>query len=349
MEIPAAQQVPTAFSGNRYYRIGSSKINLNKYPKIEAKLFESLRQDIATIENLEAFSQELSFRKLFLYYIDSELPLSEKNFKKNLGLLTKDGRYNLLAQLLSDNCQMPIRISVFGGTNKTSQLYSVREFGYDCLLSALDKILEFGDVLNVPQADERNRGVTRREIYLFDRDAFREAIINAFVHNRWVDGNAPMITVYSDRIEILSRGTLAPNQTKQGFYLGESVPVNVRLSDIFLQLHISERSGRGVPKIVQVYGKGAFEFRDNSIVVTIPFRSILEDAGEQIGQHAVHLNPIRQQIVNEMRKNPNITQKELVSLTGKSSTTIANHIAFLKKNRIIERIGQPRNGWWKVL
>ena len=85
------------------------------------------------------------------------------------------------------------------------------------------------------------------------------------------------------------------------------------------------------------------------IVVTIPFRSILEDAGEQIGQHAVHLNPIRQQIVNEMRKNPNITQKELVSLTGKSSTTIANHIAFLKKNRIIERIGQPRNGWWKVL
>lgn len=349
LEIPAAQQVPTAFSGNRYYRIGSSKINLNNYPKIEAKLFESLRQDIATIENLEAFSQELSFRKLFLYYIDSELPLSEKNFKKNLGLLTKDGRYNLLAQLLSDNCQMPIRISVFGGTNKTSQLYSVREFGYDCLLSALDKILEFGDVLNVPQADERNRGVTRREIYLFDRDAFREAIINAFVHNRWVDGNAPMITVYSDRIEILSRGTLAPNQTKQGFYLGESVPVNVRLSDIFLQLHISERSGRGVPKIVQVYGKGAFEFRDNSIVVTIPFRSILEDAGEQIGQHAVHLNPIRQQIVNEMRKNPNITQKDLVSLTGKSSTTIANHIAFLKKNRIIERIGQPRNGWWKVL
>lgn len=117
------------------------------------------------------------------------------------------------------------------------------------LLSAACQNFGVGDVLNVPQADERNRGVTRREIYLFDRDAFREAIINAFVHNRWVDGNAPMITVYSDRIEILSRGTLAPNQTKQGFYLGESVPVNVRLSDIFLQLHISERSGRGVPKL----------------------------------------------------------------------------------------------------
>ena len=60
-----------------------------------------------------------------------------------------------------------------------------------------------------------------------------------------------MITVYNNKIEILSRGTLAPQQTMKGFYLGESVPVNQKLSDIFLQLHISERSGRGVPNITQ--------------------------------------------------------------------------------------------------
>lgn len=83
--------------------------------------------------------------------------------------------------------------------------------------------------------------------------------------------NAPMITIYSNRIEILSRGTIAPKQTMEGFYKGESVPVNQGLSDMFLQLHISERSGRGVPKITKVYGKEAFEFRKNSIVVTIPF------------------------------------------------------------------------------
>jgi len=57
----------------------------------------------------------------------------------------------------------------------------------------------------------------------------------------------------------------------EGFYLGESVPVNQKLSDLFLQLHISERSGRGVPKITEVYGKEAIEFRTNSIVVSIPF------------------------------------------------------------------------------
>lgn len=69
---------------------------------------------------------------------------------------------------------------------------------------------------------------------LFKDAAFREAVINAFVHNKWVDGNEPMITVYQDRIEILSRGSLPPAQTLDGFFAGESVPVNRKLSEIFL-------------------------------------------------------------------------------------------------------------------
>ena len=78
------------------------------------------------------------------------------------------------------------------------------------------------DVLNLIQADETDRVVERKEIPLFDNKAFREAVINAVLHNKWVEGNEPMISVFSDRIEILSRGTLAPAQTMEGFFLGES-------------------------------------------------------------------------------------------------------------------------------
>ena len=80
-----------------------------------------------------------------------------------------------------------------------------------------------------------------------------------------------MFTGFRDRIEILSRGHLPPKQTVEGFFAGESAPVNQKLSDIFLQLHISERSGRGVPKITELYGEDCIELRENSIVVTIPF------------------------------------------------------------------------------
>ena len=179
-----------------------------------------------------------------------------------------------MAQLLSDNSHIPVRFSLFSGESKSTTMYSVREFGNTCLLYSLDDVLRYGEVLNIPQADERNRIVERKEVPLFHAEAYREAVINAFVHNLWIDGNAPMITGFRDRIEILSRGHLPPKQTVEGFFAGESVPVNQKLSDIFLQLHISERSGRGIPKITELYGEDCIELRENSIVVTIPFERL---------------------------------------------------------------------------
>ena len=351
--IPAAKNIPTAFNNIRYLRIDSSKVNLNKYPERESQLFDILRNGLPTIESVEAFDQELTFRKLMMYYEDKGIVLNRKTFEKNLGLLTKDGKYNMLAQILSDDSQIPIRVSIFRGTDKASMLYSVREFGNNCLLNSLDKVLEYGDVLNIMQADEKDRLVERKEVPLFDQAAFREAIINAFVHNAWVDGNAPMITVYSDRIEILSRGRLAPKQTLTGFYLGESVPVNRKLSDIFLQLHISERSGRGVPQITKVYGREAFEFRENSIVVTIPFDKLNTNVGDKVadkvGDKTKKLNPTRQRIMEEIRNNPNITQPQLMAIIGIGKTAIQNNIAFLKENGYIERVGSNKNGYWRAI
>ena len=177
----------------------------------------------------------------------------------------------MLAQLMSDNSHIPVRFSLFTGNDKTSIMYSVREFGNTCLLYSLDDVIQYGNILNIPIADERERIVERKEIMRFDKDAFREAVINAFVHNRWIDGNAPMFTGYANRIEILSHGNLPPKQTLEGFYAGRSIPVNSGLSDIILQLHISERSGRGIPKIVGTYGRENINIEEKSITVTIPY------------------------------------------------------------------------------
>ena len=209
----------------------------------------------------------------------------------------------------------------------------------------MDELLRYGDVLNLIQADETDRIVERKEVPLFDNKAFREAIINAVLHNKWVEGNEPMISVFSDRIEILSRGTLAPAQTMEGFFLGESIPVNEKLSEIFLQLHISEKSGRGVPKITELYGKDAFSFRENSIAVIIPFEQI-NKVGNKVGKNVVNkktLNSRRQKIIAEMRDNSNITTAELHNILGVSETAVENNIAFLRENGYIERVGSKKN------
>lgn len=279
LTVPAATELPTAFSGNRFIRIGSSKCNLKDYPKREIELFRILSGRVETIETMPAKYKDLTFSKLFGYYGSRGIVLKESTFIKNLGLKNENGEFNMMAQLLSDNSHIPLRVSIFEGKTKGSNLFSVREFGFNCLLYTLDELLRYGDVLNLIQADERDRVVERKEVPLFDNKAFREAIINSVLHNRWVSGNEPMISVFSDRIEILSRGTIPPAQTMEGFFLGESVPVNEKLSEIFLQLHISEKSGRGVPKITEIYGKEAFTFRENSIVVTIPLARIRSYAG----------------------------------------------------------------------
>jgi len=204
------------------------------------------------------------------------------------------------------------------------------------------------------QADERDRVVERKEVPLFENDAFREAVINAFVHNKWVSGNEPMITVFSDRIEILSRGSLAPEQTMEGFFAGESVPVNKKLSEILLQLHISEKTGRGVPKITQKYGKEAYEFRENSIVVKILFNWI-NVMGDKVGDKSrleykkSKLTKTQLRMLAEIRNDPNITKPKLSALLQVGKTTVDSGISELKKYGYIERVGSNKTGYWQVL
>ena len=289
LTIPAARIVPTEFDGVRFIRIGSSKENLKKYPQREAFLFSVLTYGLPTINNKESEYQDLTFNQLFMYYSSKGINLNIKTFKTNLHLLTDNGKYNIMAQLLSDNSHVPIRVAIFDGKTKSSKMYSIKEFGYKCLLNSLYEVLNYGEILNVPQADEENRVMERKEIMLFNFDAFREAIINAFLHNKWVDLIEPMITVYSDRIEILSRGELAPLQTMDGFYKGHSVPVNEKLSEMFLQLHISEKTGRGIPIITSIYGKESIDISGGVIQVTIPFNRI-NHVGNKVGNKSLLFN-----------------------------------------------------------
>ncbi len=124
---------------------------------------------------------------------------------------------------------------------------------------------------------------------------------------------------------------------------------------------ISERSGRGVPVITQIYGKEAFEFRENSIVVTIPFEKITlnvgdkltdrQKVGDKVGDKLTdrqNLNPTRRLILKEMRNNPNITQPQLIEIVGIGKTAIQNNISYLRENGYIERVGSNKKGYWKV-
>ena len=157
------------------------------------------------------------------------------------------------------------------------------------------------------------------------------------------------------QIENPFEGIPAPLQAKRRFFKGHSVPVNEKLFEIFLQLHISEKSGRGVPVITGAYGRGAVEFREKSIAVTIPFNRINRSVGTHVTQKREEadsrfdaLNPRRQAIIREMKQNPTVTKPRLAEILGISVTAVENNISFLRDNGFIERVGKTKGGFWRV-
>lgn len=350
--IPAAKSTKTKYNGIDYIRIGSSKEKLARFPEYEIKLNSILMNGYPTIVNTSApdYAQELTFEKLFLYYAAKGIELRKETFEKTLKLKTKDNKYNIMAYILSDQNDIPVRVSVFSGIDKSAPLFSVKEFGNTCIMYSMDKILEYGDAINIIQADERNRISERKDVPLFNYEAFHEAILNAFIHNKWLTLNAPQISIFTNRIEILSHGGLAIDQDESGFYSGSSLPVNEVLASIFLQLRISERSGRGVPKIVSIYGKESIKIEKNRITVTIPFNKINVNSFEIVSDKVYHkvTNKTEDIIIAIIRDNPNITVNQLMIKTGLSEPGVKKNLKQLKEKGIIERVGSNKTGYWKI-
>ncbi len=116
-----------------------------------------------------------------------------------------------------------------------------------------------------------------------------------------------------------------------------------------MQLHISEKTGRGVPIVTSKYTKDAYTFEDNSILVTIPF-NFVNNMGDKVGDKVGDktLNGTQVRVLAEIRNNPNITKPELEITCSLGKTSIDNIIKILKEKGYIERVGSNKTGYWKV-
>jgi predicted HTH transcriptional regulator len=349
--IPAAVKVPTSFDKVRYGRIGSSKIKLEKYPEREAILWNVLFNGYPTMINTESPIQDLTFNQLKNYYLSKNMLFNDSNFINNMHLKTSNGKFNMLACFLADNGEIPVRVSIFSGVTKADRLFSVKEFGNQSLVSVIDRIIDYSDSINMTKSIEHFDKGYREDVPLFNQECFNEALKNAFIHNNWLRRVSPMVTFYNDRVEIISFSKLAPRQTIEGFYKGNSIPVNEDLSSIFLATHLSERTGKGMPLLVSTYGKNIFELSDESIKVTIPYNwqhKFEELVDNQVDKLVDKLSKTEKIVFDAIKDNPHLSQPELAIRCNVGKTTIQNVIIKLKKLNLIERVGSNKTGYWKI-
>ncbi|MBQ3778201.1 MAG: winged helix-turn-helix transcriptional regulator [Fibrobacter sp.] len=120
---------------------------------------------------------------------------------------------------------------------------------------------------------------------------------------------------------------------------------------------LSERSGRGVPKIVGAYGRESIKIEKNFIVVTIPFNRINvtpfelnEGAGSDVPNGSQKgSQKSSQKILRLIAENARITTQEMADALGVSRRAIAKQLANMQAEGIVKRIGPDKGGYQKIL
>lgn len=334
--------MPYSYDGRYYIRNVSSDEKVSN--ELLRKMLVSSSNDL--IKNIVSVEQNLTFNQFCSYFASLGLYSPNSNdFFASKGLFNKENKFNLMAYLLSDQSNTSIKVVRFEGRDKTS-MSSRTEFGNKCLLYSVNDVLNYFKSINTTNVILDN-GV-RKEISLFDFEAFREAWINACLHNSWANMIPPTIFMYDDRIEVLSYGGLPYGLSLDSFYSGLSKPVNMTLLGIFNSVGFSEQSGHGIPKIVSIYTKDAFSFEDNTIKVTIPF-SFEPDYviyRKQRDNKLLRLTKNQRSVYDAIKENPEATLAMIAEENKLSDTGVKNIVSKLQELELIERIGSKRDGKW---
>ena len=177
------------------------------------KLFASRTRN--SIGKIKSHRQDLSFEQLRIYYDEKQKTLN-KQFRKNLELVTEDGSLNYAAYLLADENNISIKVAKYIGVNRV-ELSESNEYGYCSLVKAAKSVLDKVELENRTSATITPK--ERREQRLWNPIALREAIINALVHNDFTREVPPKFEIFDDRIEITSTGSLPEGLSESEFFV----------------------------------------------------------------------------------------------------------------------------------
>jgi ATP-dependent DNA helicase RecG len=114
-----------------------------------------------------------------------------------------------------------------------------------------------------------------------------------------------------------------------------------------------ERRGSGLHKIIAEYPSETaplFRSTEQSFIVTLKnlnFSELSSPNGEEIGVDNGDDNI--EKILNVIKVEPSINQKNLAVKTGLSPRTISREIKAMRENGTIRRVGSDRSGYWEIV
>lgn len=223
-------------------------------------------------EELPCKDQELSFEILQSNLKEKiQIETFNKDTLKTLNLYDDVNGFNNAAGLLADKNYFPgIDIVKFG--ENISIIQKRITFENTSVLDIYEKALSvFRDYYQY----EVIQGADRKMVEKIPEAAFREAIANALIHRVWDVDLQIRVSMFDDRIEVVSPGGLPSGITEDEYLSGKlSVLRNRNLANVFYRLGFVEIFGTGITRIKQVYSeasvKPSFEVSENAIQIVLP-------------------------------------------------------------------------------
>ena len=230
------------------YKSKAFKRNDTATIEVDALEFSRLILDGKNIrfEELPYQNQEISFKILHRKLQESiQIETFNKDTLKTLNLYDNVNGFNNAAGLLADENHFPgIDIIKFG--ENISVIQKRVTFDNISVLNMHEKALGvFRDYYQY----EVIHGSERKKMEKIPEEAFREAIANALIHREWDVDSHIRVSMFDDRIEVVSPGGLPSGITKDEYLAGKlSVLRNRNLANVFYRLGFVEIFGTGITR-----------------------------------------------------------------------------------------------------
>lgn len=248
-----------------YVRQSSSSV-----PASESAILNMIKETSGDrYEDARSINQQLTFEKAENYFAKRNLPFGDQQ-KRTLNIIGSDGTYTNLGMLLSDQCVHTIKMAVFDGSRKS--VFRDRKELTGSLLTQLEDAYSYIDQFNRTRAEFE--GLDRIDKRDYPGEALREALLNAITHRDYSFSGSTLISIFDDRIELVTIGGLVRGLTFDDIMLGVSALRNQNLANVFYRLNLIEAYGTGILKINESYAdcavKPQFEVTDNAFKITLP-------------------------------------------------------------------------------
>lgn len=320
-----------------FVRQGTSSV-----PASETAIRKMIKEtDGDNFEDMRSLNQELTFSKMQKEFQKRNLSLADVQMK-TLGLIDSDGLFTNLALLLSDQCPDIVKAATFNGVNQ-EKFQDRREFT-GSLLKQLDDAYAYLDMGN--QNVATFKGLHRTDHRDYPETAIREALLNAIVHRDYSVLASTLLSVYSDRIELLSVGGLAGGVSYDDIMLGVSYCRNKKLANIFYRMGLIEAYGTGINKIMSSYE--ASRRKPEIIITSGAFKFILPNRGTPVntvkGDVASYVDAERENIVCSILSDhlPH-ARSEIEKVLGTSTSTTRRILQKLMDEGKISCTGTTKN------